>query len=144
MRPPRPNYCIRWAPETLTVIKPCLCLECALASSWGPVGSLDTLRPDTEGDGSPHLPRGSTLPLPKIFGRWKEVGTSCLCVPRTETYQMDHAWGQRFLWPPHICTHMRPGKGNRELRGDKGFWRFELLAWPAKPVDKCLRCPKRR
>lgn len=37
------------APATLTEIKPCLCLECALAFSLGPVGSLDTLRPDTEG-----------------------------------------------------------------------------------------------
>lgn len=30
---------------------------------------------------------------------------------------------------------MRQGRGEGELRGDRVFCRFKLLAWPAEPVD---------
>lgn len=80
---------------------------------------------------------GSTEPLPKIFPRWKDVGTCFLCATRTETYQRNGSrlGNIRALVTPYICTPVRQGRGERELRGDKVFCRFKLLAWLAKPVD---------
>lgn len=65
------------------------------------------------------------------------MDTHFLCVTKTETYQTNGSClgTKGLLWPPHICTHVRQGRGERELRGVDVFCGFKLLAWPAKPVD---------